>query len=669
MRFNTGNAVGDDGSDDPRDLYDNSQIIDVWTTDRTKLSSPDRLGVPRKTWRGIEQQVTDYLIAQGYESIYLTYGAGVVVERQTQLVQRDGELYRVMNASDTPLTLTGTWATDAPKLQAVGDAALRQALANGTTALVDSAVVGYRGRHVNDRLDDTVYVTDDHGAPLGGAKGDGVTDDYAAIMAAFTFANLTGRKTIIFPKPTVSYAVGQMMQVPIVDNMRILGVGFPTIQYIGDSAVLAVVSLDQSISGGRYGIGFENFNIQGNAQVQEGLYTRAISHSTLRNVRSWDCVHSGIRINSGVCNTYDNIRATSVGGIVGAPGLAPAEGIVLDQQSVGDYVAWCTFINVISENVTGNGIRLNSATGNVFLGGTSEGNPRGIFINVGCDFNQFINIDYEDNGANSDVVINGRGNVFDNNQNLSSGSSFNYDVQDAEGTIFKGGNLRAVRLQASSNDTKFYGSRFSDDPGLGITGPGTYSSYGCVKEDNSGVISVAMPDKILRAGFGAAVGAANCSISAQGLGSTSASSCFRFLAGGSGTLLLEGRNDGVLFSPAIYALTTASPANCAIGSDGSFSRSTSALKYKDVKGPIPQDMIDQVMGLSGFMYQQKHGGDGARLFVGMAADDFDVDGLRPLISYGDDGDVEGLHYERLTVVLIEAVKQLSDRVRDLEKLI
>ncbi|NOP02821.1 hypothetical protein, partial [Klebsiella pneumoniae] len=82
----------------------------------------DRLGVPLKSWRGIMQQVTDYLIDQGYESIYLTYGAGVVVERQTQLVQRAGELYRVMNASDIPLTLTGTWATDAPKLQAVGDA-------------------------------------------------------------------------------------------------------------------------------------------------------------------------------------------------------------------------------------------------------------------------------------------------------------------------------------------------------------------------------------------------------------------------------------------------------------------------------------------------------------------------------------------------------------------
>lgn len=65
------------------------------------------------------------------------YGAGVVVQRQTQLVLRAGELYRVASAADIPLTLTGTWATDAPKLQAVGDAALRAFLASpaGTSAI------------------------------------------------------------------------------------------------------------------------------------------------------------------------------------------------------------------------------------------------------------------------------------------------------------------------------------------------------------------------------------------------------------------------------------------------------------------------------------------------------------------------------------------------------
>lgn len=138
MRFNTGNPVGPHGSSDPCDLYDNAGISDLLLTGPL-AEYLDRLGVPMKSWRGIMQQVTDYLIRQGYESVYLAYGPGVVVERQTQLVQRSGELYRVMNAVDIPLTLTGTWGSDAPKLQAVGDAALRQAL-----ALVSGAgLIGY----------------------------------------------------------------------------------------------------------------------------------------------------------------------------------------------------------------------------------------------------------------------------------------------------------------------------------------------------------------------------------------------------------------------------------------------------------------------------------------------------------------------------------------------
>lgn len=130
MRYNTGNPVGPDGSSSPFDLHDNAANIDVWANDRSRMTWPDRLGVSRKTWAGLEQQVTDYLIAQGYEPVYLIYGAGVIVERQTQLVQKDGELYRAANAEDLPLTLSGDWATDAPKLQAVGDQALRQLLSS-----------------------------------------------------------------------------------------------------------------------------------------------------------------------------------------------------------------------------------------------------------------------------------------------------------------------------------------------------------------------------------------------------------------------------------------------------------------------------------------------------------------------------------------------------------
>jgi lysophospholipase L1-like esterase len=134
MAYNTGNPVEPNGSTDPRDLRDNAQILDklVNSSDLTWLG---RLGKALKTWAGMEKDFSDLLLRSGFESIYIPYAAGAVVDRATQLVQRDGDLYRVTNQADLPLTLSGTWAADAPKLTAVADQGLRSALAGpaGTT--------------------------------------------------------------------------------------------------------------------------------------------------------------------------------------------------------------------------------------------------------------------------------------------------------------------------------------------------------------------------------------------------------------------------------------------------------------------------------------------------------------------------------------------------------
>ena len=53
MPFNTRNPIP---SGDLRDLDDNARNIDTWANDKTKLSHPDRFGVERYTWHGIEQK-------------------------------------------------------------------------------------------------------------------------------------------------------------------------------------------------------------------------------------------------------------------------------------------------------------------------------------------------------------------------------------------------------------------------------------------------------------------------------------------------------------------------------------------------------------------------------------------------------------------------------------
>ncbi|MDT4820782.1 GDSL-like Lipase/Acylhydrolase family protein [compost metagenome] len=191
--YNTGNAVG---STDARDLYDNAQNFDKLSVG-TEMSYQDRLGVERKSWAGLEQQVADFLASQGWESVFVQYAANAVVQRPTQLIEREGELYRVKLQADLPLTLTGTWATDAPKLVALGNKALRTELANGGTFLVDTDVVGDENGSVSAQLVDLSARVSQNTAsgavtPLKyQAVGDGVADDTAAFNALE--ADITGR--------------------------------------------------------------------------------------------------------------------------------------------------------------------------------------------------------------------------------------------------------------------------------------------------------------------------------------------------------------------------------------------------------------------------------------------------------------------------------------------
>jgi len=140
MPYNTRNPVGSSGSNDPRDLFDNSGIVDVWATDRDKMSHPDRLGVPRKTWAGMEwdfaatqadkeERFQQFLLKSGYEDLG-NYAAGLVLTGRNQVVRKDGELYRASAAIDLPYTTTGDWSADSANFVSVGDAALRQELAS-----------------------------------------------------------------------------------------------------------------------------------------------------------------------------------------------------------------------------------------------------------------------------------------------------------------------------------------------------------------------------------------------------------------------------------------------------------------------------------------------------------------------------------------------------------
>ncbi len=128
MAYSTGNPVEPNGSTDPRDIRDNAQILDKLVNGGA-LTWTGRLGKALKTWAGMQFDFSNQLQNIGWEAIYVQYAAGAVVQRANQLVQypaNTGDLYKVKNQGSLPLSLIGTWATDAPKLVSVGDASVRQ---------------------------------------------------------------------------------------------------------------------------------------------------------------------------------------------------------------------------------------------------------------------------------------------------------------------------------------------------------------------------------------------------------------------------------------------------------------------------------------------------------------------------------------------------------------
>jgi hypothetical protein len=135
------------------------------------------------------------------------------------------------------------------------------------------------------------------------------------------------------------------------------------------------------------------------------------------------------------------------------------------------------------------------------------------------------------------------------------------------------------------------------------------------------------------------------------------SSNYIVLSDGAGNPQFYMAADGVPKSAPTYNNTSASAANMIISGSYSFGRTTSALKYKQDIRDLPSIDINKFRPV---VYKSKCENDDQTLdHFGIIADEVDEAGIKELVTYGDNGEVESFQYERLTVVLLKAIQELK----------
>lgn len=252
-----------------------------------------------------------------------------------------------------------------------------------------------------------------------GAKGDGVTDDSAAVQEAINAAGAAGGGTVYFPQGT--YKVNSTI---VIGNgtgpsgnssyhfVRLQGAGrgidsllqpaATSIKWGGPSGGTVI-----DIKGMIYGVGISDMRIQGSVSAATILRVRSAQESTFRNINIIDPANNGLAclLDPG-CGANLWEKCTFVAQAPGAGAIKLTGTISADRADVARQVfLGCEFFHS-GDTVTARGIWLDQADNNTFiecaaLPNGSVNNPLGksIYINqvaspdqVFSHENAFINV-------------------------------------------------------------------------------------------------------------------------------------------------------------------------------------------------------------------------------------------------------------------------------------
>lgn len=283
--------------------------------------------------------------------------------------------------------------------------------------------------------------------------------------------------------------------------------------------------------------------------------------------------------------------------------------------------------------------------------------------------------------------------VFDGNMiSLNSGFTNGKDMSFSQAV--SGNNLTGQVTLSPLTGINLWGSTQSIHfSGLQMNGTGiSFNSYGNIVGDNGSTwFRIVDSGGNQTANFGTAPGnnitfPKPIFVDQVGAYSTSNGGAL-LLCDNKGTSQIALRNDGnpQIVSSTIYNRTYSSGSTVTVTSYGTMGRITSASKYKLAIAREPQvEPADRLLtidpsswvDLAAAKAVAENKSDGKVLLEheqslnrhhGLIAEDLRDAGLGEFVIYGEGGEIEGIQYDRLWTVLIPKIKQLNERINELER--
>ncbi|TPL05324.1 hypothetical protein FJ938_15325 [Mesorhizobium sp. B2-4-14] len=188
--------------------------------------------------------------------------------------------------------------------------------------------------------------------------------------------------------------------------------------------------------------------MESNTGATDGFRIRGVHISEFEiNVRGAGTGATAFKINFGVCNTFKFRCSVNDGPFVGAK---PAVGISVtsrDGTTGTDYASYNLFTKPVIEGVT-DGISINCAQGNQFVGGTSEANSgTGLIFSANAKWNKIKDVDFEVN-TTRDILLNGTENIIEDCDTL-----LQIFVASGDGNRIRGGSHKGIVIDTPCNDT------------------------------------------------------------------------------------------------------------------------------------------------------------------------------------------------------------------------